>query len=106
MKISVIGAGGWGTTLSILLHYNGHNVTLWEYDKKYVKQIIKHRENKVYLPDIPIPEEILVTNDLLEATYDKNMIVLAVPTQFLRSVVKNIKPTILKTQFLLRYQKG
>jgi glycerol-3-phosphate dehydrogenase (NAD(P)+) len=106
MKISVIGAGGWGTTLAILLHYNGHNVTLWEYDKKYAKQIIKHKENKVFLPGIPLPEEILITTDLLEATYDKNMIVLAVPTQFLRSVVRNIKPYNIKNTILVSVSKG
>jgi len=42
MKISVLGAGGWGTTLGILLHYNGHQVTLWEYQKSYVKELIKN----------------------------------------------------------------
>jgi glycerol-3-phosphate dehydrogenase (NAD(P)+) len=41
MKISVLGAGGWGTTLAILLHYNGHNVTLWEYKKGYSKELDK-----------------------------------------------------------------
>jgi glycerol-3-phosphate dehydrogenase (NAD(P)+) len=106
MKISVIGAGGWGTTLAILLHYNGHNVTLWEYDKKYAKQIVKHRENITYLPDIPIPEEIIITSDLLEATYDKNMLILAVPTQFLRSIVKEIKPYNIKNTILVSVSKG
>jgi len=106
MKISVIGAGGWGTTLSILLHYNGHEVVLWEYDKKNAKQMLKHRENRTFLPDIKIPEEVLITNELLEATYDKNMIVLAVPSQFLRGVVKNIKPYNIKNSILVNVSKG
>jgi len=106
MKISVIGAGGWGTTLSILLHYNGHNVTLWEYDKKNAKHMIKHRENEIYLPGIEIPDELNITNDLLEASYDKNMIVLAVPSQFLRGVVKDIKPYNIKNAILVNVSKG
>lgn len=106
MKISVIGAGGWGTTLSILLHYNGHNVTLWEYDKKNTKHMLKQRENETYLPGIKIPDELHITSDLLEASYDKNMIILAVPSQFLRSVVKEIKPYNIKDTILVSVSKG
>ncbi|MCL4280532.1 MAG: glycerol-3-phosphate dehydrogenase, partial [Ignavibacteriaceae bacterium] len=50
MKISVLGAGGWGTTLAILLYYNGHNVTLWEYKKSYARDLLKKRVNTHYLP--------------------------------------------------------
>ena len=96
MKISVLGAGGWGTTLAILLHYNGHKVTLWEYKKNYVKLINKSRLNSQYLPGIKIPKEILITHDLEESTTDKNMIVLAVPSQFLRSVITKVKPADIK----------
>jgi len=106
MKISVIGAGGWGTTLSILLHYNGHNVTLWEYDKKNTRHMLKQRENETYLPGIKIPDELHITSDLLEASYDKNMIILAVPSQFLRSVVKEIKPYNIKDTILVSVSKG
>lgn len=106
MKISVIGAGGWGTTLSILLHYNGHNVTLWEYDKKNTKHMLKQRENETYLPGIKIPDELHITSDLLEASYDKNMIILAVPSQFLRNVVKEIKPYNIKDTILVSVSKG
>ena len=43
MKVAVLGAGSWGTTLSILLENNGHDVTLWEYKKDYAKYLFKHR---------------------------------------------------------------
>ena len=91
MKISVLGAGGWGTTLAILLHYNGHNVTLWEYKKSYARQLLKKRINTSYLPGIKIPKEILITSDIEESTNDKNLIVLAVPSQFLRGVVSKVE---------------
>src|ERR1035441_6709747 len=90
MKISVLGAGGWGTTLAVLLHYNGHNVTLWEYHRSYAKVLNKTRLNETYLPGIHIPKEIIITNDIKEATHYQNMIVLAVPSQFLRHVVQQI----------------
>ena len=61
MKVSVLGAGGWGTTLAILLHYNGHSVTLWEYQKSYAKELIKKRINSLYLPGVQIPEEMNIS---------------------------------------------
>ncbi|MFA7290577.1 MAG: glycerol-3-phosphate dehydrogenase, partial [Melioribacteraceae bacterium] len=81
MRISVLGAGGWGTTLAILLHNNGHNVDIWEYKKSYAKTMHKARENKLYLPGVFIPKEINITYDLEEACLNKHMIVIAVPTQ-------------------------
>ncbi|HKI77400.1 MAG TPA: NAD(P)H-dependent glycerol-3-phosphate dehydrogenase [Ignavibacteriaceae bacterium] len=106
MKISVLGAGGWGTTLAVLLHYNGHNVTLWEYKKNYSKTLLKTRINDRYLPGLKIPKEILITHDLEESTFDKNMIVLAVPAQFLRSVIKKVAPGNIKNSILVSVSKG
>ncbi|MEJ5262091.1 MAG: NAD(P)H-dependent glycerol-3-phosphate dehydrogenase [Ignavibacterium sp.] len=106
MKVSVLGAGGWGTTLAVLLHYNGHNVTLWEYKKSYAKELSKRRENKIYLPGIIIPDEIKITSDLEESTIDKNLIVLAVPSQFLRKVVEKIDYHSIKDTILVSVSKG
>ena len=106
MKISVLGAGGWGTTLAILLHYNGHNVTLWEYKKGYARQLIKKRINTDYLPGIKIPKEILITSDIEESSDDKNLIVLAVPSQFLRNVVKKIHYQKIQDAILVSVSKG
>ncbi|PKL84182.1 MAG: NAD(P)H-dependent glycerol-3-phosphate dehydrogenase [Ignavibacteriae bacterium HGW-Ignavibacteriae-3] len=91
MKISVLGAGGWGTTLAILLHFNGHEVTLWEYKRAYAKTLGRSRENKDYLPGIKIPKEIYITHSLSESCENKHMIVLAVPSQFIRGVLKEMK---------------
>ncbi len=91
MKISVLGAGGWGTTLAILLHNNGHEVTLWEYKRSYAKALNRSRENKLLLPGIKIPKEINITHSLSESCENKHMIVLAVPSQFIRSVLKEMK---------------
>lgn len=91
MRISVLGAGGWGTTLAILLYHNGHDITLWEYKKSYAKALFKNRENKVYLPNVKIPKEITITHSLQESCTDKHMIVLAVPSQFIRDILKYVK---------------
>ena len=106
MKISVLGAGGWGTTLGILLHYNGHDVILWEYRKNYANKLNKKRENVDLLPGIKIPKEIKITNNLEESTTDQHLIVLAVPSQFLRGAVKKIKFQNIKETILVSVAKG
>ncbi len=106
MKVSVLGAGGWGTTLAILLHYNGHDVILWEYKKSYAKELIKKHINSRYLPGVSIPKEMKISYDLGESTGDKNLIILAVPSQFLRSVVKKIDFSDIKSSILVSVSKG
>ncbi len=106
MKIAVLGAGAFGTTLAVLLHYNGHKVSLWEYKKSYAKEMIKKRENKTYLPGTPLPEELEISHQLQDIITDKNLIVLAVPSQFLRSVVKQISFSDIKNTIFVNVAKG
>lgn len=106
MKITVLGAGAFGTTLAVLLHYNGHKVSLWEYKKSYAKEMIKKRENKTYLPGTPLPEELEISHQLQDIISDKNLIVLAVPSQFLRSVVKQISFSDVKNTIFVNVAKG
>lgn len=106
MKVAVLGAGGWGTTLAILLHYNGHDVTLWEHKKSYAKQLNSSRENIVYLPNVRIPPEILITNNLKDACYNKNLIVLAIPSQYIRGVIEKLEFKLIKNSILVNVSKG
>jgi glycerol-3-phosphate dehydrogenase (NAD(P)+) len=106
MKVSVLGAGGWGTTLAILLHYNGHTVTLWEFEKSYAKELIKKHINPRYLPGIKIPKELKISHDLKDSTHDKNLIVLATPSQFLRAIFKKIKYTDVQDSIFVSVSKG
>ena len=106
MKISILGAGGWGTTLAILLHYNGHKVSLWEYKRNYAKVLDKERVNIKYLPEIKIPSEINITHSLHDSTSNQNLIVLAVPSQFLRSVIKDVHFNSIKNSVLVSVSKG
>ena len=106
MKISVLGAGGWGTTLAILLHFNGHEVTLWEYKRSYAKALNRSRENKALLPGIKIPKEINITHSLSESCENKHMIVLAVPSQFIRGVLKEMKRYDFRDTIFVSVAKG
>jgi glycerol-3-phosphate dehydrogenase (NAD(P)+) len=106
MNISVLGAGGWGTTLAILLFHNGHDVTLWEYNSSYAEEIARSRDNKIYLPGIKIPNEIIITSSLEECCSNKDMIVIAIPTQFIRNVLISIKRYDFKNTTFVSVAKG
>jgi glycerol-3-phosphate dehydrogenase (NAD(P)+) len=90
MKICVVGAGGWGTALSIVLNHNSYDVTLWGYESKTVDNIVAYRENMQYLPRVAIPVGLQATTNLKDAINSNNIIVLSVPVQFLPSVLTKI----------------
>ncbi|MFH0754938.1 MAG: NAD(P)H-dependent glycerol-3-phosphate dehydrogenase, partial [Candidatus Omnitrophota bacterium] len=91
MKIAVIGDGAWGTTLAILLAENGHAVELWGAFPEYTKIVVQSRINAKFLPGIKIPEQVRLTSDLKASIENNDLIVLAVPSQFLTATLKNIK---------------
>lgn len=76
-KTGVIGAGSWGTALALVLHNNGHEVTLWSHSAASVESLLKNRELKDKLPGVKIPEAIQITNDLQQAVKNMDMLVLA-----------------------------
>lgn len=106
MQITVLGAGGWGTTLALLLFYNAHNVVLWSYREDYAQVMIERRENPIFLPGIPLPQELEVTSDLQYAVSDAEMIVAAIPSQHLRSVLEKLKTNDFRNVVLVNVAKG
>lgn len=91
MRISVLGDGGWGTALAILLHRKGFSVTLWGPFPDYISYLNKSRINKKFLPGIKIPKEIIITPNLKETVEKKDLIILAIPSQYMRSTLKKVK---------------
>ncbi|MCS7229879.1 MAG: NAD(P)H-dependent glycerol-3-phosphate dehydrogenase [Candidatus Kryptonium sp.] len=106
MKVSVIGAGSWGTTLSLLLYDNAHNVKLWFRRSDYLEKVRSNRENILYLPGIKIPDEILLTSDLNEAIDESEIIVLAIPTQHLREFLSREEFEKCKDKVVVNVAKG
>ena len=90
MKISVLGAGSWGTTLGVHLCNNDHDVTLWEIDNDQVIELNNDRENKLFLPGIMLPDNLKVINDISLTLIGAEMIVFAVPSHFMRETAKKI----------------
>jgi len=104
MNIAVLGAGSWGTTLAILLANNSHEVTLWSYRERYAEEIRTTGKNSAFLPGIRIPQTIKVTSDLVEAVRGSEMIVVAVPSQFVRSVIRSLNS--LRNPVVVNVAKG
>jgi len=105
-KISIIGDGGWGTTLAILLSGKGHNVTLWGAFAEYVETINAKGSSAKFLPGIKIPREVNITSSLNEAIDDKEIIVLAVPSQYTRGILTRLTPYKLSGKIFVSVTKG
>ncbi len=104
-KISIIGAGAWGTTLAILLAEKGHDAVLWAYEKELAGQINQMRENKTFLPGIQINEKISATN-IPEDTKESDIYIFVVPTQHLRTIAKQFSKFIKSEQIVVAASKG
>src|SRR3989344_997723 len=91
-KIAVIGAGSWGTTLAVLLGEKGFDVKLWARREELANEIESKKENKQYLPGIKIPNNVIADHSLKNSLDGSEIIVAAVPSEFLRKAIKEIKP--------------
>ena len=91
LKVAVLGDGGWGTTLAILLENKGFSVTLWGVFRDYVSYLEIKRVNTKFLPGVKLPLALNITSDLKEALADKDLIILAIPSQYMRGVLRKIK---------------
>src|SRR3989339_774085 len=105
-KIIIIGNGGWGTALAILLHKKGYEVTLWGADASYTDYLKEKRENVKYLKGIPIPPEIHITSNISHKEMDVNIIVVATPTPYLRSVLMKFKESFVQGTPVVSVTKG
>lgn len=104
--VSIIGAGSWGTALSIVLHNNGHQVTVWSIIEEEIEMLREKREHVDKLPGVKLPEDIIFTTDLKEAVEGKDMLVLAVPSPFTRSTSAKMKEFVTEGQLIVNVAKG
>lgn len=105
-RVGVLGAGSWGTALSLLLYHNGHDVTIWSIDKKEVEMLQNEREHKTKLPGVILPQDMVITNDLQEGMDAKDFLVLAVPSVFTRGTARSMKPYLKPGQKIVNVAKG
>ncbi|MFN3475959.1 MAG: NAD(P)H-dependent glycerol-3-phosphate dehydrogenase [Candidatus Methylomirabilales bacterium] len=106
MRVGVIGAGAWGTTLAILLAEKGFKVHLWAVRPSLREALSREQENARYLPGITLPSAIEPTASLKEAVAEKNLVLLAVPSHAFRQVLKGLAPFFHQPSLLVSATKG
>lgn len=106
MKIGVLGAGSWGTTVANLLALKGYSINMWVFEADLCQRIRDKRENDLYLPGTPLPANINPTNSIEEAVSGMDMVVSAAPAQVVRSVISQAVPYISKGAVIVSLSKG
>ena len=105
-KVCVLGAGSWGSALGLVVAKKGYEVNMWTLNEEQAIKINKTRENIDYLPGVLFPNNITLTTNIEDAVKHSKIIVLAVPSQAIRSVSKQIKPFVKDHQILVDVAKG
>lgn len=105
-KVTVLGAGSWGTALAIVLAENGHDTLIWTHRADQAEEINAHRTNKKYLPETVLPSNLKATNDLTEASNHGDTIVVAVPTKAIREVCTDVSNCLTKPKLFVHVSKG
>lgn len=105
-KISVLGAGSWGTALSVFLNNNGHEVRLWSRFQEEVDTLKQTRELTSKLPGVHIPENIDLTADVKNCVETAEVIVLAVPSPYVRGTAELMAPYVKDEQIIVNVAKG
>lgn len=100
MNISIIGAGGWGTALSVVLSNNKHSVKIWSYEQSTCDEINNFHQNNKFLPGIIIPNDVIALSNINDCE-DSDFIVLTVPTKFIRTVFHHIDFQINKKNIIV-----
>ncbi|MDD5680242.1 MAG: NAD(P)-dependent glycerol-3-phosphate dehydrogenase [Candidatus Omnitrophica bacterium] len=105
-KICIIGDGGWGTALSVALSGKGLEVSLWGVFKDYIESVAKTRENVKFLKGIKIPQNVNITASLDEAIDKSDVVILAVPSKYFRSISERVKKAAKSDAIYISVTKG
>lgn len=105
-NITVIGDGGWGTTLALHLIKRNYHVTLWGPFPEYIQEMKRTKENRKFLHSIKLPAALKLTSNLAEALASGQLIVFATPSQYARATLKKIKQHNIRGKIFLSVTKG
>lgn len=104
-KVSIIGAGSWGIALALLLSNNGHQVTVWSALEEEVEELKTKREHHS-LPGVRLPDTMEFTGNMESAMADKELLVTAVPSVFVRQTAEKMRPFLSEGQIVVNVAKG
>lgn len=105
-KVTVLGAGSWGTALAMVLANNEHDCLLWSHRDDQATEITTNHTNKKYLPETILPTNLKATSDFQQAIQHANVIVIAVPTKAIREVCQNMLPYLAEKKLFVHVSKG
>jgi len=105
-RVTVVGAGSWGTSIAALLAGKGHDVILWAFEEEVAREVNEERRNGGYLPDIELPNSLRATAELHPALEDREFVISVSPSQFVRSVMKGAEEVIDEDAVVISASKG
>lgn len=106
VRIGVVGAGTWGTALASLLGTNGYEVELWAFEQEVQKSIAERRENTLFLPGIPLSENIRPSTDLSRVVSEKDLVLIVVPSHVMRKIAVRMAPSLSPETIVVSASKG
>jgi glycerol-3-phosphate dehydrogenase (NAD(P)+) len=104
-KISILGGGSWGIALSVLLHKNGHEVTVWSALESEIEMLKSRHEHKM-LPGVILPEDMIFTTDDEKAVKGKDLLVMAVASSYTRATAARLSSLVAPGQKIVNVAKG
>lgn len=104
-KVAVLGGGSWGIALAVLLHKNGHEITVWSALEKEIEMLSSEHEHKM-LPGVKMADDMIFTTDEKEAVTGKDMLVMAVASSYTRATARRFKEFIAPGQIIVNVAKG
>lgn len=104
--VAVIGAGSWGTALATVLATKLPKVTIWCREDEVSRGINSEHRNPLYVSELPLPENIHATSDLIDVVRNHRILVMVIPTQFTRRILEAIKDAVQKETVFISASKG
>lgn len=106
-RIAILGAGAWGTALTIsLARRGGHELVLWSHSQALAETMTETGRNVTYLPNSIIPSGVQITSDLPGAIFEADILLCVTPSQHLRGIMSEIAPLLTRNQVILSASKG
>ncbi len=106
MRIAVIGAGAWGTSLANLLAKNGRDTLLWAREAELVQEMRSKRTNSAFWPGFTLPQNLMLENDIRKALVDRQVFLVVIPSQFLRVALASFTPFLPENPIIVCASKG
>jgi glycerol-3-phosphate dehydrogenase (NAD(P)+) len=104
--MAILGAGAWGTALSLSLAERGESVRLWSWEERHVRALRDERENRQFFPGFRLPERVEPSSDLARVVAGASLVMIVVPTPAVREVLERAKPALSSDSLLVVASKG